>query len=193
MIPMQNIDIILILVWAAYFTYWFLSAWKDRSPLKRISGTMPAGIMRLMLPVEIGGVLLVTFAPEVVTGRFLPGEAPYVIAGTVITLCGLAFAIWARLHLGKSWTGLPAIRKDHCMVRTGPYSTVRNPIYTGILVALAGTAVATGYTAVVLIFLAALCVFIGKIRMEERLLEEEFGEDYVRYKREVKTLVPFVL
>lgn len=190
---MQNIDILLILVWAAYFTYWFLSAWKDRSPLKRTLGAKPAGIMLLMLPVEIGGVLLVTFAPELVTGRFLPAAIPYVIAGTVITLGGLAFAIWARLHLGKSWTGLPAIRQDHRMVRTGPYSTVRNPIYTGMLVALAGTAVATGYTAVVLAFLAALCVFIGKIRMEERLLEEEFGEDYVRYKREVKALVPFVV
>ena len=190
---MQNIDIVLILVWAAYFTYWFLSAWKDRSPLKRMPGVKPTGIMLLMLPVEIGSVLLCTFFPELVTGRFLPAAAPYIIAGTAITVGGLAFAIWARLHLGKSWTGLPAIRESHEMVRTGPYSAVRNPIYTGMLVALAGSAIATGYTAVVLFFLVALCVFMGKIRVEERLLEDEFGEDYVRYKREVKALVPFVV
>jgi protein-S-isoprenylcysteine O-methyltransferase Ste14 len=88
---------------------------------------------------------------------------------------------------------MPAIRKDHRMVRTGPYSTVRNPIYTGMLVALAGSAIATGYTAVVLVLLVALIVFTGKIRMEEQLLEDEFGEDYLRYKREVKALVPFLV
>ena len=190
---MQNIDIVLILVWAAYFTYWILSAWKDRSPLKRRPGVKPTGIMLLMLPVEMGSVLLVTFFPDIITGRFLPAAAPCIIAGTVITLIGLAFAIWARLHLGKSWTGLPAIRQNHEMVRTGPYSAVRNPIYTGILVALAGTAIATGYTAALLLLIVAGIVFIGKIRTEERLLEDEFGEDYLRYKREVKALVPYVV
>jgi len=190
---MQNIDIILILVWAAYFAYWFLSALKDRTPLKRTSGTKPAGLVLIMLPVEIGSVLLCTLFPEFVTGRFLPAAAPYIIAGTVITLGGLAFALWARLHLGKSWTGLPAIRENHQMVRTGPYSAVRNPIYTGMLAALAGTAIATGYMAVLLFLIVALCVFTGKIRTEERLLEDEFGEDYLRYKREVKALVPYVV
>jgi protein-S-isoprenylcysteine O-methyltransferase Ste14 len=82
---------------------------------------------------------------------------------------------------------------DHQIIRTGPYRIVRHPIYTGLLTAIAGTAIATGLFWVICLTGIVLFVFILKIRMEERFLQEEFGEEYTRYKREVRALIPFVI
>lgn len=85
------------------------------------------------------------------------------------------------------------IKVDHKLVRTGPYQIVRNPIYTGILVAFVGTALVIGeYWAVIAIFIV-LPAFLVKIWMEEKFLLEEFGEEYIQYKKEVKMLIPFIV
>ena len=189
---MQIIDSTLILIWALFFAYWILSAVRDRSPLKRTAARISA-LPLLAVPVLLIAFLVGVLAPWVITTRLLPDTVLLVLAGMVLTICGLGFAGWARIHLGKSWTGQPAIRVDHKIVRTGPYSIVRNPIYTGMLLAIAGTTLATGYLAGVFFLVLALSIFLVKIRMEERFLEDEFGQEYAGYKGEVKALVPFVI
>jgi protein-S-isoprenylcysteine O-methyltransferase Ste14 len=79
------------------------------------------------------------------------------------------------------------------LVRTGPYSIVRHPIYTGLLVAFAGTALVIGAFWALLALFILLIVLWMKIRLEEKVLAEEFGESYIQYKKEVKALVPFIL
>ena len=189
---MQIVDITLILIWAVFFGYWFISAMRDRAPLKRTPARVTA-LTLLAVPIMLFAFLVGMFAPWVITARFLPDLFPLALAGMVLTLCGLGFAVWARIHLGKSWTGLPAIRVNHKIIRTGPYRMVRNPIYTGILLGLAGTTIATGYRTAAFVLLTALSVFLVKIRMEERFLEDEFGEEYTGYKDNVKALVPFIV
>ena len=62
--------------------------------------------------------------------------------GVALAATGLGFAGWARIHLGRLWSGRVTLKEDHTIVRTGPYGLVRHPIYTGLLLALVGTVLA---------------------------------------------------
>jgi protein-S-isoprenylcysteine O-methyltransferase Ste14 len=88
---------------------------------------------------------------------------------------------------------MPAIKVGHELIRNGPYRYVRHPIYTGILLGLAGTVILIGEPIAVIGLLLILLAFLWKIRMEEQYLLEEFGDAYARYKSEVPALIPFLL
>lgn len=125
--------------------------------------------------------------------RIIPGDIAVLLTGTAVTLLGLCLAVWARVHLGTNWSSQPTIRVDHTLIRTGPYRIVRHPIYTGLLVGFAGTAIVIGEIWAFIVIFIILIIFYAKIWMEEKFLLEEFGEDFTRYKKEVKALIPFVV
>jgi protein-S-isoprenylcysteine O-methyltransferase Ste14 len=113
-----------------------------------------------------------------------------VILGLALTAAGLALSIWAREHLGRNWSALVALKVDHQLIRSGPYARLRHPIYTGILVAIFGTALSVGQyraLAAMVIFLAG---FAWKAQREERMLRRQFGSDYDDYRRETGVLLP---
>ena len=104
---------------------------------------------------------------------------------------GLGFAIWARLHIGRNW-GTPMTQKDEPeLVTSGPYHLVRHPIYSGILVAGVGTAVALSWLGLIAVVLAGL-YFVYSATVEERYLTEQFPDAYPAYKRSTKMLLPFI-
>lgn len=108
-------------------------------------------------------------------------------------LCGagIAFAIWARYHLGRNW-GMPMTRKKEPeLVTSGPYAYVRHPIYTGVLTAILGSALVSGAWWLV-IFLTASVYFIYSATMEEKYLMQIFPTQYPPYKKKTKMLIPFV-
>jgi protein-S-isoprenylcysteine O-methyltransferase Ste14 len=117
-----------------------------------------------------------------------------VLAGIGLALwaAGLALAIWARLYIGRNW-GMPMSRRqDPELVTTGPYRFIRHPIYTGIILALIGTAVAT--TLFGLIAAAVIAgFFVYSATREEKFLAEEFPDTFPPYKARTKMLVPFIL
>jgi len=125
--------------------------------------------------------------------QIVPGGTLTGLVGIAITLAGLGFAIWARIHLGTNWSGQPVIRIDHTLVQSGPYRIVRNPIYTGILIASIGSTIVIGEFWALAVTIIILVVFIAKIRNEEEFLLEEFGESFIAYKQKVKALIPFIL
>jgi protein-S-isoprenylcysteine O-methyltransferase Ste14 len=186
------LGIALFIIWAVFIAYWILSAVRDRSPFKRKSCPL-SNLSYMAVPIAIWVIAASLAAPWLLTAHFLPDTIIFAILGLLITGAGIGFAIWARIHLGRNWTGQPAIREDHRIIRTGPYAIVRNPIYSGLVLALIGTAIATGSVTSLCIVVLVLVVFIIKIRTEETLLREEFGEEYDRYRREVKALIPFVI
>ena len=108
-------------------------------------------------------------------------------------VAGLLFTIWARLYLGRNWSGVVTLKKDHELVRGGPYRFVRHPIYSGLLLAIAGSAVVRGEWRGVLALIIAFVALWRKLRLEERWLGEAFGEQYAAYRAEVAALIPFVL
>ena len=103
---------------------------------------------------------------------------------------GLSFAAWARVHLGKYWSGHVTLKPGHRLIRSGPYAIVRHPIYTGLLLAFIGTAVVIDEVRGVVAVILILEAHIRKLRLEERWLTGEFGSEYDLYKREVKALIP---
>jgi protein-S-isoprenylcysteine O-methyltransferase Ste14 len=118
--------------------------------------------------------------------------APRFVIGLALTILGLGFAVWARVHLGRFWSGMVTLKKDHELIRSGPYAIVRHPIYTGLLTAAAGTALARGTLAALMALgLIGVACWL-KIRAEEKLLTNHFGDTYREYRRQVAALIPFM-
>jgi protein-S-isoprenylcysteine O-methyltransferase Ste14 len=110
-----------------------------------------------------------------------------------VTLAGILFTWWARIHIGRLWSGSITRKENHHIVDTGPYALVRHPIYTGLILALLATAAAQ---ATVPALAGAALLSIGfwlKARAEERFLTAELGADaYDDYRRRVPMLVPWL-
>ena len=113
--------------------------------------------------------------------------------GAVFCAVGLALAVWARLVLGRNWSGVVTLKEDHELVQRGPYRFVRHPIYTGLQCMFLGTAIAYGTLAALGAVPLVFVSFWIKLGKEERLMLKQFPDDYRDYQRRVKRLVPFVL
>ncbi len=124
--------------------------------------------------------------------RFVPGTLEWQYAGAAITVVGIAIAIWSRFYLGGNWSANVTVKQDHTLIRSGPYSVVRHPIYSGFLLAVLGTAVYVGVLRGIFAF--ALILLGWKIKMwrEEKFMQEEFGQQYIDYRHAVKGLIPFI-
>jgi protein-S-isoprenylcysteine O-methyltransferase Ste14 len=84
------------------------------------------------------------------------------------------------------------LKKDHQLIRSGPYAIVRHPIYSGFMLATLGTAIAFGEWSGLLAFVMIAIAWGYKATLEERALTEKFGNEYEEYRRRVKRLVPFI-
>jgi len=116
--------------------------------------------------------------------------APYLI-GLVVLVAGLAFSVWARVHLGRNWSGNVTVKEGHELIRTGPYRYVRHPIYTGILAGVLGTAICSGTVRGALGLAIIAAALIVKLRAEEVFMRETFPGQYEKYREQVPALVPF--
>lgn len=175
--------------WIAFAVYWF---WAARNQ-KRVQQREPV-LPRLfhIIYMVCGFVLLYSKDSRLaaLNRRFLHDRPWIEMLGAVLTVAGVAFAIWARRHIGKNWSAQVTIRKEHDLIRTGPYARIRHPIYTGLLLAVAGTAIVIGeYRAL----LALALIFIGftfKAKREELLLTKEFGPAFDEHRRETGFFLP---
>lgn len=179
-------------LWLAWLIYWMAASRGNKEVAQRESGASRASHL---IPLSIGAWLLFAqrtpWAP--LNERFVPlAEWPFV-AGAILVALGLAFAVWARVYLGGNWSGTVTLKRGHELVRSGPYRFVRNPIYTGLIVAFIGSALARGMRGSVLGVAIAFGAVWHKSRIEERVLHDAFGEQYDDYKRETAALIPFVL
>jgi protein-S-isoprenylcysteine O-methyltransferase Ste14 len=122
--------------------------------------------------------------------RFVPPNAWIVWSGIALTWPGVALAIWARYSIGQFWSARVALKEGHQLIRSGPYAVVRHPIYTGLFVAAAGTALVVGEWRAVLAVALLLAAHSRKALREESLLTSEFGEEYRNYRRRTGFLFP---
>jgi protein-S-isoprenylcysteine O-methyltransferase Ste14 len=118
-------------------------------------------------------------------------ELGVAVSGVVLCLFGIATAIWARLYLGSNW-GMPmSVKADPELVTAGPYRFVRNPIYAGILLAMAGSTLVDGLAWLV-VFAVSAVYFVYSAKVEEGIMQRAFPDAYPAYKRRTKLLIPFV-
>jgi protein-S-isoprenylcysteine O-methyltransferase Ste14 len=181
---MRAVELVFAVGWAAFWLYWLVAA----SSAKRghISWSRHLRIRAVLVVVVI---LLIRLG--VLRGHGLNSDPWRAGLGLVLFALGLAFAIWARRHIGRNW-GTPMAQKDEPeLVTSGPYHLVRHPIYSGILVAGVGTAVALSWLWLTAVVLAG-AYFIYSATVEERYLTQQFPDTYPAYKRSTKMLVPFI-
>ena len=178
--------------WSLFALIWIIGAGNAKRTARR--GSLWTAIVHGSL-LALASLLL--FRPGLfarLDARFVPDTVGALVSGLMLTGVGLGFAIWARLRLGRNWSGaVTTIKEDHRLIREGPYRLVRHPIYFGILVAMAGTAVGYGRVACLIALPIAVLAFWIKSRAEERLLMSQFGPQYVAYQREVKAFIPGLL
>jgi protein-S-isoprenylcysteine O-methyltransferase Ste14 len=176
-------------LWILFGVYWLLSALKLKKTKKRETWL---DRLRYMLPLIVAFCFL--WRPELRYGwlaaRFVPDSLAVEWIGVFLTAAGVAIAFWARWHLGSNWSGVVTLKEDHELIRTGPYRSIRHPIYTGILLAMLGTAVATGEVRALIAVAITWLSFYQKARREESFLSEEFGAGFAEHCKRTGMFLP---
>lgn len=178
-------------LWGAWFIYWHVAAfgtkpvWRREPVASRLSHIIPLvlGVWLFIRPEAAGPVL---GAP------ILPYADSFPVIGALLVAAGLGFAVWARVHLAGNWSGTVTLKQDHELVRSGPYTLVRHPIYTGLLLAAAGTVVAIDRWSALVGLVLWAAAFLRKIAIEEHFMAEAFGPAYADYSRTTARLVPYL-
>ena len=175
-------------LWLVFFVYWALHARGNKKSVYE-----QGRLSRLTFLVLTVGFIytIVTLRPLHIV--LVPVSIGTQLVGIVLCAVGIGIAIWARRVLGTNWSGIVTLKQDHELIRRGPYRLVRHPIYSGILLAAAGSFLALLPTIQGVICM--LFLFIGlrlKSMFEESLLSRHFPDEYPQYRREVKALIPFV-
>jgi protein-S-isoprenylcysteine O-methyltransferase Ste14 len=122
--------------------------------------------------------------------RVLPDEQGTWGIGLAVTAIGIGIAIWARLSLGANWSGTVTLKNHHELVRKGLYRWIRHPIYTGITLAMFGTAAIKGFLGGFIGAALALLAFYVKARKEESFLREEFGARFEEHAKDTGMFLP---
>jgi protein-S-isoprenylcysteine O-methyltransferase Ste14 len=179
-------------LWILFGLYWLVSAFKRKKTKRRESWGQR---LVYVLPLVVASRFL--FRPEGHHGwlgaRFVPASPITEWTGVLLTGAGVAIAIWARWHLGANWSGVVTLKEGHELIRTGPYRTIRHPIYTGILLALFGTAVTAGEVRGLLAVAIAWVSFYWKARREEAFLTQEFGEKFGTHVKQTGMFLPKIV
>ncbi|WFP60086.1 isoprenylcysteine carboxylmethyltransferase family protein [Mesorhizobium sp. WSM4904] len=176
-------------LWLAWIVSWALASfWAD--PAQKRAGFRAEAQYRVLW---LAGTILLFVPAHGYAGRlrlWTPTLAEAWICVALIAI-GIAFAWWARLHLGRLWSGTITAKADHRVVETGPYRLVRHPIYTGLLLSILATMAAKGTVWGIAGAGLLLVGIVVKARLEESFLRGELGPAYDDYARRVPMLVPF--
>ena len=184
----------LLQVWtfSATALLFFVFLLRTLSGRGRESGATRDRRSQLGIVIQSIGIGLAGFGPVKLT---LTSFSPAGLAGTaaVILLMGGAIGLFATSsrELGRNWSLVARTRTDHQLVRTGPYSRVRHPIYLGLLLFLLAFAVGLGHWAQLLIALPFF--FAGtaiRTRVEDHLLEQSFGSAFSDYRSSTPAIIP---
>jgi protein-S-isoprenylcysteine O-methyltransferase Ste14 len=181
---------IISVLWIAWAAYWLISAANSKATVRRESLASRLGYV---LPLLVGGLLIGwRHLPwEWLNARLWPRSLTAYWIGVALLAAGLAFSVWARVHLGRNWSGSVTVKESHELIRTGPYGIVRHPIYTGLIAAMLGTAIASGTVRAALGVVIVTASFLYKLRLEEAFMRETFPDQYPGYAASVPRLVPF--
>ena len=188
--PVRHVTGLLVSVlWIATALVWAVLVFNNKRTVARrgVSGIIP-----------VIAVFALVVAPSSLkrTGLhhqlWVASSATSVVAVVVVAV-GAVFAIWARLTIGRNWSGTVTLKQDHELVQRGPYGLARHPIYTGLLTMCVGTMVLIGIVEFVVILVVGVVYVMIKVPEEEKLMGEAFPAQYPEYRRRVKAIIPFVL
>jgi protein-S-isoprenylcysteine O-methyltransferase Ste14 len=175
--------------WALILVVWIASSFYTR---KAVRHAKP--ILQVVATSLIALAFFLLFQPRPkgsLNLRLTDVPVTVAIVADAVLLGAVGFAIWARLTLGRNWSGaLASVGENHELVVVGPYRYVRHPIYAGFLVAMLATAVIIGTVASYLAVLVAALAFLMRIGMEEALMLSQFPDAYRAYRAKTAALIP---
>jgi protein-S-isoprenylcysteine O-methyltransferase Ste14 len=177
-------------LWIAFMTYWSAAA-KSAAPTK--SSETAASRRTHVRLMNAGLILLFVPSFSVLGVRFLPATVWIIALGLALQVGAGVLGVWARRHLGRNWSGAISVAEEHQLVRSGPYRTIRHPIYTAMIGMYVGSAIAIGEWHSVLGVALIVIAYARKIPLEEQSLRGAFGESYEEYRRSTWALIPGVL
>lgn len=175
-------------LWCVFWAYWLISA---RTNKKGFKGGRTVQSMGVRVVVLIALIILLRLSGLHESHLSFHGTV-LVWIGLLIQIVGLVLAVWARVYIGTNW-GMPMTQRvNHELVTTGPYHYVRHPIYSGIILAVIGSAVSTSW---VIFFgvLVGVVYFLYAASQEEKTMEGLFPNDYPAYRARTKKLIPFLI
>ena len=179
-------------MWFCYLAYW----WAMSKNVKQTERREPLAsrLVRLISFVCAAALLWLPSVPlRLLNQRFVPSGVWCFWGGSAITASGMLFSVWARRYLGKNWSQAVTVKEGHELITTGPYALVRHPIYTGLLLAFAGCALARGEWRGLLAVALVFAVLWHKLRLEEKWMRAQFGQSYDAYSRQVAAVVPYLI
>lgn len=111
----------------------------------------------------------------------------------LIQLIGFAISLWSVfvMRIGN-FNVQPEVKQNAVFVEKGPYRLIRNPMYTGLIIFFGTTTLYFKNPLDFVFFIILVIALILKIQMEEKFLEERFGDQYLAYKKRTKRLIPFL-
>jgi protein-S-isoprenylcysteine O-methyltransferase Ste14 len=180
--------IALAVCWGAFGLTWFVGAIynQTRAPQERVR-TGPGTWGTAWIVVTVAWIAV----PRADWSSVDLPVAPWVsILGLAILLAATALTLWARFTLGTMWSAAPAVKQEHKLRTTGPYSITRHPIYTGMLGMMLGSLLLAAGGRWIVPFPVFLVFTEFKVQIEERLMLAEFPDEYPRYRQRVPKLVP---
>ena len=181
-------------LWLIFWIIWLLAAFASKRSVRRqTSGSRFLQIVLLFIGLVFIFDFWNFFNRGWLAARLVPQTPFWVLSGATLTVAGILFCFWARAILGRNWSGTVTLKQDHELIQRGPYAFVRHPIYTGLLTGMLGTAIVYGlvrcFTGVLI---CTLALWI-KSQTEEQFMIQQFGEQYLQYRRQVRALIPYVL
>jgi protein-S-isoprenylcysteine O-methyltransferase Ste14 len=189
LISVYSLQDFLGLIWCAFGIYWAAQAGRG----SKSASTEPNRFRFLRLTI-LATTFILLLAPslgfESLNERFVSVNSIVRGVGVALTFAGIALAFSARRHLGSNWSDKVELKVDHQLIRSGPYTYFRHPIYSGVLLGVAGTALAVGMVRGIAAFLLLFCSYVFKARKEERVLAAKFGDGFRQYQRSAGFLFP---
>jgi protein-S-isoprenylcysteine O-methyltransferase Ste14 len=180
-------------LWLLFVAYWAVAAMAAKRSASTGGGWRFGIGLRLIVLLAVVALLKSPSLRQFL-GEIQRSANPTVLGWTGVVLCLLGFglAMSARWHLGRNW-GLPMSRKEQPeLVTSGPYALIRHPIYTGLILAMLGSAIGVNiFWALLLVPVSAY--FIYSARREEALMLQLFPEQYAAYMARTGMLVPHLV
>ena len=180
--------VLLAILWLGWLIFWVLAA-RRTATNRRMETLLTRASYRLAL--VLGAFLMAFHMPFPLNSTVLTPSPLSLGTGVALTALGLAFAVWARVHLGIYWSGRITLKVDHRVIQSGPYACVRHPIYSGMILALLGTTITLGTLRACVGFVLMFISFVRKLQIEEVWLRSHFGAEYERYQKRVRALFPY--
>jgi len=177
--------------WITFFSYWFYNRNKTKSTASRES-KLKQGAHLLAMVSGFAFVLTGDIWPDFLDAPIYPKNQLMIVIGSCISILAVCFAIWARRTLGMNWSAAVSLKKEHELIRTGPYRYFRHPIYTGILSNVVGSALVTGEVRSLAAVILVAGAYFVKIRREEKLLSTHFPSEYPEYSKHTWRIYPFL-